>query len=190
MGSIYEPCWTSLVLEGEERLLRLPLRQLVELQAACDSSITDILNRIVEQDYFADDCPEVLIHALIGGGMGPIAARSLIERVIAAKPLDIIWFMAAEVIGKCVRVFEAPTDGAAPRTEHVGYILWPEVIANAAVMQQPIDVIADMSNWEYTALVKKWQDRNAVQEGKVEPPSAEWFHEQQELLKARGINLQ
>lgn len=191
MVQAYEPCRTSLVLDGVERELRLPLIQIVELQNALEASIKDIILRIASKDYYAQDCLEVMIAGLIGGGMPRIDARNLMAKITENTPVDILWFMSQEVLGCCLAIYEPDEKPVEkPRADkEVGWILWPQILLNAAVMGIQPSEIAQFSNWEYSALVNKWEVRNE-DPNKVEPPTKEEYYQMRQELIDAGYTIQ
>lgn len=67
--------------DGPQRF-RLPIGQLRELQDKCDAGPARILSRLGSIDWKIDDIRETLRLGLIGGGMVPSAAYTLVKRYI------------------------------------------------------------------------------------------------------------
>lgn len=67
--------------DGPQRF-RLPIGQLRELQDKCDAGPARILGRLGGVDWKIDDIRETLRLGLIGGGMVPSAAYTLVKRYI------------------------------------------------------------------------------------------------------------
>jgi hypothetical protein len=68
------------VWAGDERLFRLRLGELRELQTLCDAGPEEIKDRILLGKWRVDDLREVLRLGLIGGGMDPIKAIALMKQ--------------------------------------------------------------------------------------------------------------
>ncbi|MGE0828940.1 MAG: gene transfer agent family protein [Hyphomonadaceae bacterium] len=66
---------------------RLAIGQLVELQEKCDAGPPTIYNRLVGNAWYLNDIRETLRLGLIGGGMAPAKALSLINRYVDDRPL-------------------------------------------------------------------------------------------------------
>lgn len=72
--------------DGEHRF-RLAIGQLRELQEKLAASPGAVLKRLIAYEPMADDAREVLRIGLVGGGMPPADALSLVRRYVDARPL-------------------------------------------------------------------------------------------------------
>lgn len=100
---------------GEERLFRLPIGQLAELQEACDAGPLAIMRRLENGGWRYQDVRETLRLGLVGGGMKDVPATKLVKRYVDAAPLgDNVpaarLVLAAAVLG----VEDEPLAGAEP----------------------------------------------------------------------------
>lgn len=67
---------------------RLPIGQLVELQELTDAGPAWIDARLKTSSWFVKDITETIRLGLIGGGVDPNQAKKLVERYVAARPLN------------------------------------------------------------------------------------------------------
>lgn len=65
---------------------RLPLGQLRELQDKCNAGPAEILNRLRLQTWRVDDVREIIRLGLIGGGVPPLDALTLVVRYVDQRP--------------------------------------------------------------------------------------------------------
>lgn len=66
---------------------RLAWGQLVELQEKCNGGPLFILNRLNSGEWRIEDISNIIRLGLIGGGMAPSAARTLVVRYVEERPL-------------------------------------------------------------------------------------------------------
>lgn len=78
----------SIALEwaDSEYVFRLPLGQLRELQEKTDCGPLFLFNRIVAGQWRIDDLRETIRLGLIGGGMEPAKAHTLVKRYVDDRP--------------------------------------------------------------------------------------------------------
>lgn len=70
-----------------EHTFRLALGQVRELQEKCDAGPAELFARMFNQAYRVDDLRETIRLGLIGGGMTPAKASTIVERYVDARPL-------------------------------------------------------------------------------------------------------
>jgi hypothetical protein len=72
--------------DGEHRF-RLPIGRLRELQDKCGAGPGVIFGRLTDGTWRVDDLREVVRLGLIGGGMDPVQALTLVKRYVDERPL-------------------------------------------------------------------------------------------------------
>ncbi len=72
--------------DGEEHVFRLPLGQLRELQEKTDCGPLFLFNRIIAGQWRIDGLRETIRLGLIGGGMEPAKAHTLVKRYVDDRP--------------------------------------------------------------------------------------------------------
>jgi|SRR5215204_1880696 len=78
----------SLIIWGDdEHRFKLALGQLRELQDKREAGAIEILDRFRERKWRVDDVREVIRLGLIGGGMAPVDAFTLINRYVDNRPI-------------------------------------------------------------------------------------------------------
>lgn len=98
----YAPCEVTLYFGGDERLFKLPLKQIAALQEKTHTGIGALYKRVLLGDYFASDNVEIIRHSLIGGGLTVGAADRLVETFLADMPQIEIWRIAKHAISACI----------------------------------------------------------------------------------------
>lgn len=71
----------------DEYTFCLRIKELRELQEKLDAGPMRILNRLVQSDWRVDDAREVIRLGLIGGGLEPLKALSVVRRYCDERPL-------------------------------------------------------------------------------------------------------
>jgi hypothetical protein len=89
--------------DGEHRF-RLPVDSILELQEKTDCGPYVLLDRFRNNTWRVQDIRETIRIALIGGGMTPIAALSLVSRYVDKRPL-------AENVPACLMIMTAAVLG-------------------------------------------------------------------------------
>lgn len=69
-----------------DHVFRLGYEQIIELQEKRDCGPLFLLNRIDAEQWMVEDFAEIIRIGLIGGGMKPLEAKSLVERYVIARP--------------------------------------------------------------------------------------------------------
>jgi len=88
---------------------RLPVDQVLELEAKCDAPITVIGYRLDSGTYSLKDVRETIRLGLIGGGKTPVEAVKLVKQYVDARPIAESWPIARVVVGAALYGFsEAP----------------------------------------------------------------------------------
>ena len=72
--------------DGEHKF-RLAIGQLRELQEKCSAGPIEVLDRLANRRWRVDDVRETVRLGLIGGGLDPIKALSLVRHYIDERPL-------------------------------------------------------------------------------------------------------
>ena len=70
-----------------EYTFRLPIAQLEELQEKCGAGPPAIFQRLCASSWMVRDVRETIRLGLIGGGMAPAKALSLVQRYVDERPL-------------------------------------------------------------------------------------------------------
>lgn len=83
---------------------RLPMEQIFELQEKCDCGPYELLDRFRNGNWRAQDIRETIRLGLIGGGMVPLKALSLVSRYVDKRPL-------AENVPACIMIMTAAVLG-------------------------------------------------------------------------------
>lgn len=72
--------------DGEYRF-RLPIGQIRELQDKTGAGPNVVLKRLIDGSWHVDDVREVIRLGLIGGGIEPTRAHTLVKRYVDERPL-------------------------------------------------------------------------------------------------------
>lgn len=97
----------ALVIDGQERVLKLTLGALAELEGGLDCPLVTLIERIEEGAFSARDVRDLLVAGLRGGGW-PVRAEVLVAARIEGGPMG-----AATAVGQALaRAFVVP-EGAA-----------------------------------------------------------------------------
>jgi hypothetical protein len=101
--------------DGEYRF-RLPIGQLRELQEKCKAGPPEVFFRLQANVWRVDDIRETIRLGLIGGGMQPTQALSLVTRYVDARPLMENYEPAMQIIGTALlgAVDDQPRGKGAP----------------------------------------------------------------------------
>ena len=67
---------------------RLPIEQLLELQAKCDAGPPEIHQRVATARWRVEDLRETIRLGLIGGGLTPVKAMELTRAYVDRRPLN------------------------------------------------------------------------------------------------------
>lgn len=113
----FAPCEIEMAFGDEDHLFRLRLRQIAELQEKCKAGIGTIYRRVMTGEYYIEDVTETVRLGLIGGGMDPTKARTLMERYFDDIPVDAKWNMAAAILSACVVGYSPPGEEAPGKAE-------------------------------------------------------------------------
>lgn len=81
----YDASVTFVWGDGEHRF-RLALKQLQELQSKCNAGPMEIIDRLVTRRWRVEDIREIIRLGLIGGGLTPLKAHTLVERYVDNRP--------------------------------------------------------------------------------------------------------
>lgn len=111
----FSPCEIRLIFGDGERLFRLPLKQIAELQEACGGktgggAIGSIYKRLSTGDYTVEDLTHIIRLGLIGGGMAWQEARDLTARELEGRPLMSRWGVALGVLQATMQGYEPEAD--------------------------------------------------------------------------------
>lgn len=93
--------------DGEYKF-RLAIGQLRELQEKCDAGPQTILTRLAAGSWRVDDIRETIRLGLIGGGLKPSEALTLVQRYVDDRPLGESVQTAQAIV--LVAVFGAPDE--------------------------------------------------------------------------------
>jgi hypothetical protein len=100
-----------------EYTFRLAIGQLVELQDKTKIGPFALCKRLMEGNWLAEDCYEIVRLGLIGGGMAPLPALSLAQRYVRDRPL-------MEGVSPAIRILSAAVFG--DESDEVGKKASPE----------------------------------------------------------------
>lgn len=78
----------TLVWGDGEHLFRLRIGELIELQEKCDAGPAFILERLATSRWKVEDVRETIRLGLIGGGLDPLKALTLVKRYVDERPLQ------------------------------------------------------------------------------------------------------
>jgi hypothetical protein len=101
-------------------LFRLTVNGLLELEEKCKSAFTEVFQRLMTGTYSISDVRETIRLGLIGGGMEPAKALTLVRRYVDNRPKAEGQKPAQAILGATLFGFEAEPLGkveAAPREE-------------------------------------------------------------------------
>lgn len=87
--------------DGTHRF-RLPYGQLLELQDKCDAGPKQIYDRLLQGTWRGEDVGETIRLALIGGGMAPMDALTLVVRYVHNRPWAESWPIALAIMMNAV----------------------------------------------------------------------------------------
>lgn len=73
---------TILQFADGEYLFRLNLKQVEELQEKCDAGPSEVLRRLMSDTWRVADVRETIRLGLIGGGLAPAAALTMVRRYV------------------------------------------------------------------------------------------------------------
>lgn len=85
-GSSLVP-WADIKFADGGYRFRLAIKQLRELEEKCGAGVMEIFHRLLDQKSRADDIRETLRLGLIGGGLEPQQALTLVIRYVDERPL-------------------------------------------------------------------------------------------------------
>lgn len=85
-----------------EYIFRLRIGELIELQEKCDAGPAFILERLATNRWMVNDIRETLRLGLIGGGLKPAQALTLIKRYVDERPLQENIGHAYAIIGAAI----------------------------------------------------------------------------------------
>lgn len=71
----------------DDYIFRLPIKQLIELQEACDAGPSYIMARLEQNAWKVEDVRETIRLGLIGGGLKPEQALKLVRNYVDERPL-------------------------------------------------------------------------------------------------------
>lgn len=71
-----------------EHIFRLRIGELIELQEKCDAGPAFILERLATSRWKVQDIRETIRLGLVGGGLEPIKALTLVKRYVDERPLQ------------------------------------------------------------------------------------------------------
>lgn len=72
--------------DGEHTFNIRKLKQAFELQDKCGCGVGEVLTRLRAAKFYVNDFREVIRLGLIGGGMAPVAALTLVTRYVDERP--------------------------------------------------------------------------------------------------------
>lgn len=116
-------------------LFRLPVSRLIELEQKCAASFTTVHRRLVSGSPTITDIYETIRLGLIGGGLDPVAALTLVKRYVDDAPKVPNMITAAEIMKAVMFGFEVEDLGkgeAAPTVES------PNASTSPASTPQPL----------------------------------------------------
>ena len=126
MTAPYRSCEVTLTFADSDYLFRLPLKRIAELEEKTGAPIGTLWRRVcVTGDYKANDLMQTVRLGLIGGGMDPQAAKTLIDRYCDAWPMQEWQTHAVAILGACVEGYpvtasEDEGDDAGKKPEAAG----------------------------------------------------------------------
>lgn len=92
-----DPLWADFA--GAERAFRLRFGEIVDIEQACGKvGVGAIYQRLATTTYFANDVKQILLRALVGGGLTVRDATALVEQQLDAKPLAQLGALAQDII--------------------------------------------------------------------------------------------
>lgn len=97
---------------------RLGMGQLEELQEACDAGPEELFYRILGGTWRVKDIRETLRIALLGGGLEPMKALSLVERYAGEGQLGGLKELVTVILGAAIN--GAPDEDKPPSGEPTG----------------------------------------------------------------------
>lgn len=152
---------------GVERVFRLRLGDILDLEEACKRGLGAIYLRLTRHDYSVRDVQQVLRLALRGGGMdGPEATRLVNERIDAGQFVD-LHALAIDVLLTLMQGI--PPDETAPDGDPEVPNDTGEIFATFARMGIPPSEVRAMAYGDFVLMVR------AMSGGRVQPPSEDEF---------------
>lgn len=148
---------------GEERLFRLRMGEIVDLQRACDDvGVGAIVLRLIGQSYFVGDVFHILRLGLIGGGVSEIEARRMVLEKIDCGGLIGLADLAREVLQAVM--LDRPKDETAPSGDPSEPFDLGAVLASFAKMGIAPDVVRRMDYRDFCEMMLAFGNR-------AQPPS-------------------
>ena len=164
--------------DGDHRF-RLPLGQLRELQDKCGAGPLRIAHRLRGDDWLVDDVREPIRLGLIGAGMKPTEALTLVLRYVDARPLYESVLTALAVLSAAL--FGVPEDQPAPGKEEAARpeettsgLRFSGIYGNGAALGFTPRQIDEMSLWQFAVVIEGWNKAQGGDTG-PEPLSVEEY---------------
>jgi hypothetical protein len=88
--------------DGEQIFNIAKIKQALELQDKCNSGVGTIMQRLMSGTFFINDFRETIRLGLIGGGMAPEKAFTLVKRYVDERPWKESVLVATAVISSAV----------------------------------------------------------------------------------------
>lgn len=105
-----------------QHIFRLGIGELRELQELCDAGPREIATRLAGGRERVNDIFETLRLGLIGGGMTPAKAKSMVKRYGEDRPLqESIPYAQAVILAAIVGASEEPSPGKAEAAEPTSF---------------------------------------------------------------------
>jgi hypothetical protein len=73
---------------GGKHAFCLRIKQIGDLQKACNAGLGMIFNRLMTNMFYIEDITETIRFGLIGGGMPPVKAAEMISTFVDGQPID------------------------------------------------------------------------------------------------------
>lgn len=126
----------TLRFPDEERLYKLPIGRLRELQEKTDCGPMELLARLQAGTWRIDDVRETIRLGMIGGGLPAPEASKLIERYVDDQPLSLAAPYAQAVLYAAVIGAEDEPPGEAEAGEETATLSREESFASPASTEQ------------------------------------------------------
>ncbi|WP_020085699.1 gene transfer agent family protein [Hyphomicrobium zavarzinii] len=104
-----DPCAFTTDFADSEYRFRLNIVGLEELEEKCGVGMGAIYMRLHSPNYTLSDVRETIRLGLVGGGLRPERALTLVKRYVDERPIDESWLLARTIIGATMHgVFTDP----------------------------------------------------------------------------------
>ncbi|MBR9764146.1 MAG: gene transfer agent family protein [Rhodobacteraceae bacterium] len=155
---------------GKERLFRLDLGRILELEQACDDAIGSIFSRVCTGRFRANDLTSILRIGLEGGGATKVQAKHLVDTFFDRLPYMENASIAGDILSAImVGIEEGETASASGEPER---IVFSEVVQICRVFNMSPHDLKVLTYAEFLNLVRGF---NASSDRKAAPPTEEEF---------------